>query len=771
MRPVAEGVSQPRCALFETLEDRLVLSAASLADCFARRAEAPPPEAPQHAEVTTFSDTLAQGGVSAVRAAYGFTGAGQTVAVIDSGIAYDQIALGHGFGAGHRVVGGWDFAENDANPYDDGPAGFHGTHIAGIIGSSDSRYSGVAPGADLVALRVFDDQGNSNFAWVESALKWVHTHRNDYANPITTVNLSIGANWNANNVPNWATLEEEFQQLKADGIFISVAAGNAFASYKTPGVSYPAASPYVTPVASVGDSGLLSNFSQRNARVIAAPGERIMSTVPDWLFGGDGTPNDFMSASGTSMAAPYVAGASVLLRQAMQFAGYHNINEDTLYNTMYNTADVIYDSVTNASYHRLNLQRAIDSVMPAKSTATTTDLGTIDSKQVAGQNFSSGDAWFKVTASHSGTFTAEAQFTQASGNIDLELCDANKQVLSASATGNNAERVDVTATAGQTFYLHVKGSNSNVSLRLTNLVSENGNQVTVYGTTGNDSFTFVAGTNPTVTVNGTTYQFSSDKTFFNLQGGAGNDTLAMTGTVAKEDAILRVGSVQYSSAAFRLQASGMENVSVTSGGGGDTARLYDSAGDDVFTAGPTSATLRGAGYTTTASGFASVMAYASTGNDTAQFLDSAGADRFVGYAGYSFLSGNGFYNFASGFKAVTATSTGGADRAELYGSDGNDSFLRTNAQARLSGTGYSNTAVGFSAVRAFGGGGVDQAVFSDIGSGDYFYGRTNNARLSRTGLDQQVYDFENVTATAGGQTARSDVQAVDYIFNRVGLWQ
>ena len=42
---------------------------------------------------------------------FGLTGKGQTVAVIDSGIAWDHVALGKGFGAGYRVVGGWDFTE------------------------------------------------------------------------------------------------------------------------------------------------------------------------------------------------------------------------------------------------------------------------------------------------------------------------------------------------------------------------------------------------------------------------------------------------------------------------------------------------------------------------------------------------------------------------------------------------------------------------------------------------------------------------------------
>src|SRR5690606_33514857 len=141
------------------------------------------------------------------------------------------------------------------------------------------------------------------------ALRWVHENRNAFENPITTVNLSLGAKWNAETLPNWATLEDELKLLYDDGIFISVAAGNDFASQQTPGLAYPAVSQYVVAVGSVTSSGVFSSFSQRADRILAAPGQSITSTVPDWLYGGNGKPNDYGTASGTSMAAPYVAGA------------------------------------------------------------------------------------------------------------------------------------------------------------------------------------------------------------------------------------------------------------------------------------------------------------------------------------------------------------------------------------------------------------------------------------------------------------------------------
>jgi len=155
-------------------------------------------------------------GLTQVRNDYGFVGTGQTVAVIDSGIAYDHYALGSGFGSSYRVVGGWDFAENDANPYDDGPSGGHGTHVAGIIGADAGANSGVAPGVDLVALRVFDDAENGYFEWVQDALQWVHNNRNSFEYPITAVNLSLGADWNSASIPAWAMLESELAQLKAE---------------------------------------------------------------------------------------------------------------------------------------------------------------------------------------------------------------------------------------------------------------------------------------------------------------------------------------------------------------------------------------------------------------------------------------------------------------------------------------------------------------------------------------------------------------------------
>ena len=261
----------------------------------------------------------------------GLTGLGQTVAVVDSGVAYDHPALGAGLGPSYRIVGGWDFTEeDDADPFDDPPGGFHGTHVAGIIGSSDREHTGLAPDVHLVALRVFNDQGASDFSWVEQALQWVHDHRDAFEYPITTVNLSLGAELVGGDVAEPRRLEDELAQLHRDGIFVAVAAGNDFQRSSPNELDYPAASRHVVPVASSAVDDVISEFSQRSPRVLVAPGEQITSTAPDFIDDFNGFTDDFLTASGTSSAAPFVAGASVLVRQALQLSGRQQVNQDVI---------------------------------------------------------------------------------------------------------------------------------------------------------------------------------------------------------------------------------------------------------------------------------------------------------------------------------------------------------------------------------------------------------------------------------------------------------
>lgn len=117
-------------------------------------------------------------------------GTGVTVAVIDSGVDYSHPDLGGGFGEGHKVVGGYDFVNDDADPMDDNG---HGTHVAGIIAGKAAQsggITGVAPEATLTAYKTMDAWGYGEtediVAAIEAASDPANPHRAD------VINMSLG---------------------------------------------------------------------------------------------------------------------------------------------------------------------------------------------------------------------------------------------------------------------------------------------------------------------------------------------------------------------------------------------------------------------------------------------------------------------------------------------------------------------------------------------------------------------------------------------------
>lgn len=387
-------------------------------------------------------------GLDQVRELYGLGGSGQTIVIIDSGIAYDHKDLGGGFGEGYKIVGGYDFAENDADPYDDGSSGGHGTHIAGIV-------TDVASGVDIVILRIFDDNGNANFEWLNEALQWVHANQYAFENPITAVNLSVGFQEDLYGYFN--TINESLKVLYDDGIFISVASGNSYQSYPDQ-MNYLANSEYVVAVGACNTTGSLSYFSQRDESIIVAPGQNVKSTVPDYMGNKNGVTDDYAVLSGTSMASPYVAAASVLIRQAFELIGKTDVDQDDIYEVMYNTADTVYDSDSGGTYKRLNIQNAIESILPqdtlADSASQATAVSTLnDSFTLEGFFNTVGDQdYFVFTAEQSGKVTVKAETSagltgtwdisqipgatiDANGNVTFEAVAGRKYTLGFNATG------------------------------------------------------------------------------------------------------------------------------------------------------------------------------------------------------------------------------------------------------------------------------------------------------------------------------------------------
>jgi len=251
-----------------------------------------------------------------------YTGAGVTVAIIDTGIDYTHPALGGGFGPGHKVVWGYDFVNGDADPMDDHD---HGTHVAGIAASSDSTYRGVAPDADLVALKVLDADGTGWFSDAAAAVDWCIDNKDTYG--IRVINMSLG-DGGSHQDPDFDCEDRATAQAIRlafeSGILVVAAVGNGGSNLypEYPGactyaLSVGASYDYTSPDESWSYGG--GSCWQQNVELddqicfsnkghdLLAPGAHIVSTVQGGTF------QDFF---GTSMAAPHVSGAAALLFQA-----------------------------------------------------------------------------------------------------------------------------------------------------------------------------------------------------------------------------------------------------------------------------------------------------------------------------------------------------------------------------------------------------------------------------------------------------------------------
>jgi len=221
-------------------------------------------------------------------------------------------------------------------------------------------------------------------------------------------------------------------------------------------------------VMSVDDSGQLSYFSQRHTRAIAAPGRGIISTVPDYAGDNNGTTDDYASFSGTSMASPYVAGASVIIREAMEFVGMTGITQDTIYAHMSATAESFYDSTTDQYYDRLNMQAAIDALMPTDDYGSTAEaafnLGTIGS-EVSTSSAMNADGligtmddadYFSFTAAMTGTVSFTATSTQSVSPSWAATWDALGG--NGAISGSNGETFTFDVVAGQGYTLGISSS-------------------------------------------------------------------------------------------------------------------------------------------------------------------------------------------------------------------------------------------------------------------------------------------------------------------------
>ena len=254
-----------------------------------------------------------------------FNGGGYSVVVIDSGIDVDHLAFGpdmDGDGVADRIVFQYDFADDDDDASD---RTGHGSHLASVI-AANGELTGIAGDANIIALKVFGDDGRGYFSDVEQALQWVIENAGTYN--VAAVNLSFGDGNNWDTATSQYGLGDELSTLGSMGVITVSAAGNNYGYFdSTPGVQYPAADPNVIAVGAVwaddrggpwlyGTSGTdnttgpdrIVSFSQRHD-------ELIDTFAPGGLVTGANAFGSLSKTRGTSHAVPFVTGAAVLVQQ------------------------------------------------------------------------------------------------------------------------------------------------------------------------------------------------------------------------------------------------------------------------------------------------------------------------------------------------------------------------------------------------------------------------------------------------------------------------
>jgi uncharacterized repeat protein (TIGR01451 family) len=298
----------------------------------------------------------------------------------------------------------------------------HGTHVAGTIGASDPNI-GVAPGVGLIGLNgtyrkhksdkdgnlILDEDGNKTYKgqlanlYITQSLEWLINQRNNY--DVVAVNMSLGSGPYLQKDLALKTLTDQthdklIKDLEKLGVTVVATAGNDYGEFarndnrtaipnpENKGVNSPGIYSSLL-IGAVWDDGTptekewinyfgakddetgvdrIASFSQRldTENMLFAPGTFIRSTIP--LRGkGEITP-----ASGTSMAAPHVAGAVAIFQEASLELGGRKLTPETIvtYFTAPENSDVVIDGddertnvkPTQKGYQRLNIYKSVQAL-------------------------------------------------------------------------------------------------------------------------------------------------------------------------------------------------------------------------------------------------------------------------------------------------------------------------------------------------------------------------------------------------------------------------
>ena len=271
------------------------------------------------------------------------TGAGVTVAVLDSGVDASHPDLAGQVLTGYDEIARTDGANTDPNG--------HGTHVAGTIAAvtgNNVGVSSIAPDAKILPVRVVGANGEGFMSDAARGIIYAADHGAD------VINMSLGSTDQVTAVSNAVAY------ARGKGVVVVAAAGNE----RTTGspTSYPAADAGVIAAAATDKSDNVASFSNQGSYVdVAAPGSSILSTVPP-------AKNYYAYYSGTSMASPHVAAVAALIR-----AKYPTLTPDQVQSALESSATDLgtKGKDTDFGYGRIDALAALQAAAPTPSPSVT----------------------------------------------------------------------------------------------------------------------------------------------------------------------------------------------------------------------------------------------------------------------------------------------------------------------------------------------------------------------------------------------------------------
>ena len=326
-----------------------------------------------------------------------YNGAGTAIAICDTGIDYRHPMLGNGGFPNSKVIGGYDFGDNDSDPF---PSEAHGTNCAGIaagdLGNVGDYIGGVAYNAKLYALKITSgSSGSTTSDAMVAAWDWCVTHQNDDpAHPILAISTSFGGGRNYSTCDSSnPSMTQAANDAVAAGITVLASSGNdgycdsiawpaCISSVISVGAVYDAAFGTYQPCVNAAScatkysggcstgyyasdntaADMVTSYSNTASFLtVLAPSNQCYTT--DIIGSGGYSSGDYYSAfGGTSAACPYAAGTVACLQSAAKTIRGSYLSPSEVRTILTSTGDNITDGKVAIIKPRINLQRAIDSI-------------------------------------------------------------------------------------------------------------------------------------------------------------------------------------------------------------------------------------------------------------------------------------------------------------------------------------------------------------------------------------------------------------------------